>query len=130
MTQYDQFRALNTNIVAISFGISYWAEVWVKETKSPFPVWLDDERQSYQAYGLERSFWQAWGLKNLGFYAKAILRGEKLHENRGDTHQLGGNFIVDGEGILRMVYPSRDPTDRPTIEAMLTILEQINQTQI
>jgi len=26
---------------------------------------------------------------------QVLLRGEKLIEKRGETHQLGGNFIVD-----------------------------------
>ena len=58
-------------------------------------------------------------MNNLLFYAKALLRGEKLKEKRGDTDQMGGNFIVDAKGIVRFAYPSRDPTDRPEIAEML-----------
>lgn len=125
VTRYSEFEALQTNIVAISFGLDYWARAWMAETNAPFPVWLDPDRAAYQAYGLKSSAVQAWGVKNLKFYAKAVLRGEKLQGHRGDTHQLGGNFIVDSQGILRLVYPSRNPTDRPTIEAMLAVLSQI-----
>ncbi len=120
--RHAEFEALNTNIVAISFGIVYWARVWMEETQSPFPVLLDPELISYRAYGLGQSFWSAWGPKNLLYYARALLRGEKLKEKRGDTHQLGGNFIVDATGTVRMAYPSRDPTDRPSIDAMLSVL--------
>ncbi|MBV7332771.1 redoxin domain-containing protein [Chloroflexi bacterium TSY] len=125
MPRYAEFAALNTKIVAISFGNDYWARAWLEETQSPFPIWLDQGRRSYQAYGLERSVLRAWGFRNLFFYAKALLRGEKLQENRGDTDQMGGNFIIDSNGIIRFAYPSRDPTDRPDIQEMLGVLEAV-----
>ncbi|MEM7132714.1 MAG: AhpC/TSA family protein [Chloroflexota bacterium] len=122
----EEFDELNTNIVAISFGIEYWARAWLDETQSPFPIWLDAERASYNAYGLGKSWINAWGLRNLHYYAQAILGGKKVHtEHRGDTDQMGGNFIVDSSGIIRFVYPSRDPTDRPTMEVMMDVIRKI-----
>ena len=132
VSRYDEFQALDVRVAAISFGIAYWAQVWMAETDAPFPVWLDPDRASYDAYGLEASLWRAWGWRNLRYYATALLKGEKLHShygrNRGDTDQLGGNFIVDGRGVLRFAYPSRDPTDRPSIEDMLKALKKIKAT--
>ncbi len=39
--------------------------------------------------------------------------------------KIGGDFIVDRNGILRLVHPSHDPTDRPSVEALLKALEKI-----
>lgn len=122
-----EFEALNTNIVAISFGIEYWARAWLEETQSPFPIWLDPERVSYQAYGMGTSWMAAWGVKNLLYYAKAAVSGTKVkRENRGDTDQMGGNFIVDANGIIRFAYPSHDPTDRPDVETLLDVIRSLD----
>ena len=125
MPRAAEFEALNTKIVAVSFGTAYWARAWMQETQSPFPVWLDATRDSYTAYGLDRSVLASWGPANLWYYAKALVRGEQLQEKRGDTDQLGGNFIVDNEGMIRFVYPSKDPTDRPEIDDLLVTLKAL-----
>jgi hypothetical protein len=40
---------------------------------------------------------------------------------------MGGDFIVDYNGILRLAYRSHDPTDRPAASSLLSQLEEINQ---
>lgn len=121
----NEINALNTNIVAVSFGTPYWANAWLEETKSPFPIWLDPEKKSYELYGMDSSALRAWGVRNLWYYVQAIAKGEQLKEHRGDTSQMGGNFIVDKDGIVRFAYPSKNPTDRPAIETLLTALQRI-----
>ena len=123
---YNEINALNTNVVAVSFGTAFWARAWLTETQAPFPILLDPEKKSYRVYGLERSAWKAWGPKNLWYYAKALAQGEKLQEKRGDTDQMGGDFIVDANGIVQFAYPSKDPTDRPHMESVMTILQNLN----
>ena len=57
---------------------------------------------------------------------KAWLAGKKAHDSHGDdTSQLGGDFIVDRNGILRLVYPSHDPADRPPVDKLLNILKAL-----
>ena len=118
----EEIERLNGRIVAVSFGTPYWANAWLEETQAPFPVWLDPEKKSYALYGLSRSARGAWGVKNLWFYAQALARGQKLQGNRGETDQMGGNFIIDSQGIVRFAYPSQDPTDRPPISQLIEIL--------
>ncbi len=49
-----------------------------------------------------------------------------MHSSHGDdTSQLGDDFIVDKNGLLRLSYPSHDPVDRPPVEALLDILRQL-----
>lgn len=120
-----ELDALDVNVVAISFGTEYWARMWLQETNAPFPVLLDPAKSSYAAFGLESSFWRSWGPRTLLYYANAVLHGQKLLGNRGDTEQLGGNFIVDANGIIRYAYASRNPTDRPTVEALMSALRKL-----
>lgn len=127
-SRYDEFETLNTRVVAISFGLDYWARAWQERTQAPFPVLLDPDQQTYRTYGLEKSLLRAWGPKALWYYARALWRGEQLQGARGDTDQLGGDFIVDQRGIVRFAYRSRDPTDRPSIETLLAVLRQMETT--
>lgn len=121
-----EIATLNTNIVAISFGTPYWANAWLETTQSPFPLWLDPQRKSYAVYGMTRSYWAPRGPKIVLYYMRAILfRGQKLQPSRGDTHQLGGNFIIDKNSVVRLAYPSRDPTDRPSAEQLMGLLHDL-----
>ncbi len=121
----EAFQATNTNIVTISFGTEYWANMWLQETKSPFPFLMDgEERLAYHAYELETSVISSWGPANLWYYAKAKLQGRETFGKRGNTNQLGGDFVVDAQGIIRLAHPSADPTDRPSIAQLLACLPE------
>ena len=114
-------------MVTISFGAEMWVKVWQEETQAPFPLLLDQERVAYQAYGLERSMWQAWGPRNIWYYVKAVLGGRKMISSHGDdTGQMGGDFIIDAEGVLRYAHPSHNPTDRPLVSELLGVLADLS----
>jgi peroxiredoxin len=121
----QEFEALHTNVITISFGIEYWARMWLQETQSPFPFLIDPERDAYHAFGLQSSIFRSWMPQNLWYYAKATLQGREKFGKRGDPHQLGGDFIVDNQGIVRLAHPSKEPTDRPEVEKLLHILNQL-----
>jgi alkyl hydroperoxide reductase subunit AhpC len=125
---HPEFTSLNTHVFTVTFGHPYWAQAWLQETASPFPVLLDPTQDVYQLYGLDHSAVRSSSVKTLLYYARALLRGEKLIEKRGDTHQLGGNFIIDKQGIVQFVYPSRDPTDRPPVDAMMRVLKRLQSS--
>lgn len=120
----DEFGRLNVQVLVISFGTEYWAKVWLEETGAPFPLLLDPERRVYRAYGLGRSVLQVWSPKVLWHYLRLVLAGRRLRPAQGDLYQLGGDFIVDAEGIVRLAHPSRDPTDRPPVEELLKVLRE------
>lgn len=126
---HDTFQALNANVITISFGTPYWAQMWLQETRSPFPFLVDPERFAYKAYGLESSVFRSWSPRNLWFYAKATLQKRETFGKRGNPHQLGGDFVVDSHGVVRLAHPSHDPTDRPTIAQILAALESSRQAK-
>ena len=122
VAHHADFEAANANVVTISFGTEYWTNVWLKETKSPFPFLMDAEKISYQAYDLESSTLRSWSPMTVLYYAKAKLQGRDILAQRGDAHQLGGDFIIDPQGGIRLSHPSANPTDRPSIDQLLTAL--------
>ena len=117
-----QFQQLQTQVVTISFVGEPFVSAWLEETQSPFQMFVDEPRRLYEAYGLGRSVWRSWGVRNLWYYARAMANGRELYGKRGDPNQLGGNFIVDKEGIIRYAHPSRDPTDRPEVSRLMRVV--------
>ena len=58
-------------------------------------------------------------------YVRLLIAGRKWRGIQGDSAQLGGDFIVDTNGILRLAYRSHDPTDRPSVDDLLNLLQQL-----
>lgn len=98
----------------------------MNENCNHFTVLLDRERQVYNAYGLEHSYWRSRNLKTRWYYFTAWLKGKKGGDSHGDdTSQLGGDFIIGQDSKFKLVYPSHDPTDRPPVEALLQVLDNL-----
>ena len=113
---------LKVRVLIISFSAPPFARAWLEETKAPFSLLLDENREIYQRYGLERSFLRSWSPKTIWYY---LLNWKARSKSKlpDDLNQLGGNFIVDAQGILRFVYPSYEPVDRPSMSQLFSVLE-------
>lgn len=123
----QEFADLNTRVFIISFGTFPGVQQWIKEVCSSFTVLLDRDRVAYNAYGLERSRLRSWHPRVVWIYVKHwFQRGEFYDSHGDDTTQLGGDFIVDKNGVLRLVYPSHNPADRPPVEALLKALASLS----
>lgn len=118
----NDLDVLDVQVLIISFGAEFWARAWQQDTGSPYPLLLDPERATYQAYGLGTSFVRVWSPHVMWHYLKLRLAGQKLLPVQGDPHQLGGDFVVDAAGIIRLSHPSKDPVDRPPVENLLAAL--------
>ena len=121
----DELERLNTEVLLITFSSAGYARKWSQETCAPFRLLLDRERTIYHTYGLERSLMRSWNVKTVQRYVQLMSKGRKWRGIQGDSAQLGGDFIIDSEGIVRLAYRSHDPTDRPEVEQLLAILRQL-----
>lgn len=121
----EMIKELNTRVAIISFGTFPGAIAWLQETAVLFEFFLDPGRKAYQAYGLEHSLVRSWGPKAWSTYARLLLSGRRWRGIQGDSAQLGGDFIVDRNGIIRLAYRSHDPTDRPSINELVTLLQRL-----
>jgi peroxiredoxin len=115
---------LDVEVLIISFGTMPAAERWLEETCNPFRLLLDPERTVYDAYGLERSLARSWNLRTIWRYVQLLTSGRQWRGIQGDSAQLGGDFIVDADGIVQLAYRSHDPTDRPDVDELLSIMQQ------
>lgn len=121
--RYADIRHLSAELLVVTPGPSALLSQYAREMNLPCPVLCDAEGRVYRRYGLGRgSFGQVWGPRTLQAYAWLLLRGRRLKRPQGDLYRLGGDFVIDGEGIVRYAYRSREPTDRPAVGELLALL--------
>ena len=73
---------------------------------------------------MERSLARSWNLRTIWRYVRLLTSGRRWRGIQGDSAQLGGDFVVDAEGIIRLAHRSHDPTDRPDVDDLLSDLRQ------
>lgn len=97
----------------------------------PYPVLVDRERVAYRAWGLRRSsiagIWldpRVWAR-----YASLVLHGERMRTLGSDTLQLGGDFVLDGDGVVVYARPQRRD-DRPPVGELLRALRSAARVEL
>lgn len=127
----EDIKALGGKVVLISFGVREGALRWLEETKCPFPMLLDSKRKIYAEFGLGRSVAKVWSVSAMIYYAEKMAQGEPLpgHYDHDDTQQMGGDFVLDKEGKMTLVYCSQQSWDRPTIPVILNALKVKQDSQ-
>ncbi|MDQ3699541.1 MAG: redoxin domain-containing protein [Chloroflexota bacterium] len=111
-------------VYAVSFETPARLRAYVRLHQIPFPILADPARATYKGYGLGRGpWWRIYGPRVLWRYARAALQGRRITV-KGDTLQRGGDFVVDGAGVLRLVHVGEDSFDRPPVGDVLQALAQ------
>ena len=122
--QEEELQALGIDVAVVTFQSSPIAENYVRETKLDWPILIDDSLKLYSAYGMERGrVWDVWGPATMGVYFKLIFKGRMPRKPAGDVHQLGGDILIDPQGIVRLHHIGTGPADRPTIASLLEIVQ-------
>ncbi|NNL78530.1 MAG: redoxin domain-containing protein [Desulfobacterales bacterium] len=124
-----EIEALNTKIFLIGFEPEERAREWMKTGGINFSFLLDLDRSVYRAYELKRSIFRSWHPRSLWFYARRSLRGEPIPRFRADPNQMGGDFVIDGNGYIRLAYYGKDATDRPSVDMLLSVLRTVNPSR-
>jgi peroxiredoxin len=112
-------------VVLVTFSSVGYGRVWLKEVCEAFTLLIDRERETYALYGLKRSLRSSWNLRTIWAYIRLMLKGRKWKGIKGDSAQLGGDFVIDAQGIVRLAHPSKDPTDRPKVDDLVRTLAQL-----
>ena len=124
--QYPAIHDLGAEVLAVTMSKPPFLRAYVKERAWSFPVVLDPDLEAYRLFGLERISW--WTYLRGGViagYLRLIFRGwmPRMPNKGEDVNQLGGDFILDEQRRLIFAYPSRVPTDRPTVATLIDVLE-------
>ena len=124
-----------TDVVLITFTDRAGLAAYAAERRLPFPIIVDRDRAAYRAFGLGRgTVRRVWGVRALRRYVD-IVRSEGLRALRGlrrpteDTLQLGGDFVIDPDGVLRYGFWGEGPDDRPTIDQLIAAVAEIRRAE-
>ena len=89
-----------------------------------FVCLADPERAAYDAFGLTRrgDLGDVMGPKILGAGIRALRYGVGLPGKGQDIRQLGGAFVIDRDGALRLAQRAATSADRATVDSLLAAL--------
>ncbi len=117
-------------VAAVTFEAMEFAKLYQEETKWPWPLLVDRNREAYEAFGMTRgSRWRVLGPQLwLGYLKLLTKRWWAVHRPHDDIYQLGGDVIIDPEGRVAYLHLSQTPLDRPTIDELLHAVDQCRST--
>ena len=119
--KHGEIEARGAAVLAVSFEPRDRLFQLSRQLQLPFPLLSDPERDSYRAYGLQRGYLrQMFSLQTVLAYVKLLAQGRMYHFRRSDLRQLGGDFIIDPEGVIQYQYRSAAPHDRPSVEELIS----------
>ena len=107
-------------MLAVTFESRTAGEQFSRSEGLSYPVLSDPGRRLYAAFGLRRKpLVRLMTRSILATYLRGLLSGRWPWLPRGDLGQLGGDFVLDGEGAVVFAHRGREAGDRPPIEAIL-----------
>jgi peroxiredoxin len=125
--RFDEFRRLGAQALVVTQARPDCLAAFGRALPPPFPIVADPDRRAYRAFGLERTSWGTLLRPRVIFsYLRLLFRGwrpRRMVEGE-DVLQLGGDFVVDGQGRLVYAYRSAEPTDRPGVEVLLKAVRE------
>ncbi len=126
----EEFSKQNVKIVVITFEDNLLSRSYVEETSLTWPLIIDETRELYRSYGmLSASFWNIWSPRTCLAYLKEIIKGQKLKKSEADIMQLGGDVLIDPNGIVQMHYVGKGPVDRSSVEIIHKIINEWHYEQ-
>lgn len=124
--RYTEIQSSGGEVVIVSFESTERLAQLARQMQLPFTLLSDPPRDTYAAYGLIRGSWrQIFGARTIWSYLQLLLRGRKYHFLGSDLRQLGGDFVIDSEGIVRFEHRGAQPSDRPSVEQLLGELSKV-----
>lgn len=116
----QRFDEAGIKVVVITFDSAEMGQSYVNSRKLEWPLLVDTRRILYKAFGIPRAdLWTLLRPKVTWQYVKTITKGYWPGRPGCDPKQLGGNVLIDPEGIVRLNHVSTDPFDRPSVDYIL-----------
>ena len=126
---YEEIRELGADVVAVSFEPLQRLKKQVEDMRLPFPILSDPGLETYRAYGVRRgSFGDVFNLGAALQFLRLLFKGRWVWAGHGDIMQLGGDFIISQDGLLKYSHPASSSQDQADVDALLEELRR-GQTQ-
>ncbi len=99
------------------------AQAYLDQSRLNWPLLLDEKLTLYSAYGMTRGSWlDIYGPASIWRYITLIAGGRLPGKPGRDWRQLGGNVLIDPNGVVRLHHVSATPHDRPDVQSILNIV--------
>lgn len=114
-------------MIVVSFDSKPFAQQYIQETHLRWPLILDPKLVLYHGYGMVRgSWWDIYNPLSIGRYISLMIRGKKPGKPGKDWRQLGGDVLIDPARLVRLHHVSEHPHDRPSVESIIKITDNIS----
>ncbi len=126
-----EMAAANIAVIVIAFEKPEFVRMYLKDAESTWPKsWpmiSNPDRSLYELFQMQKARWRdilSW--RSLKAYLNLVFvkRRKVKVPTENDYFQLGGDVLVDPQGIVRMHHRSEDPGDRPTIDEIFAVTYQ------
>ena len=121
----EPVRALGAALVVIGQGTVEEARAFSAEQAVDVQIVTDPTRQAYCAMEMRRSRGSVLSARVFRRALRAWGRGFRQTRPAGDPFQQGGVVIIDGTGVERYVFISREAGDHPPPEDILAALRAV-----
>ena len=126
--RYDEIRAHGAEVVAIIPTDDINAGRFARGLRLPYQVLCDPARRAFAAFGLfEAAIGDLARPEVLIRTARQFARGDipLVNPLSSSLTQLGGVFIVDTQGIVRLGHAATPVFTYPSIDTCLAVLDNI-----
>ena len=118
----SKFENNGFQIILVGLGTPDRAEAFKEQFSLSFPIICDPQKKLYHKFGLGRgSFLSMASLSILMKGLKTLSKGHTPGIPRDDVLQTPGVFLIDTSGNIRYAHYSKDPSDNPSIDALLAL---------
>jgi hypothetical protein len=119
----DRIRGRGAELVFIGNGNRHFATAFKNDHAITAPLYVDTQRASYRALGMQRGFFATLGnLASMRNMVRALKGGFRQGPTRGDAWQLGGVLVVLAGGEVAYRYASAAAGDHPRLEDVIAAL--------
>jgi AhpC/TSA antioxidant enzyme len=124
----DEIEALNAAVLLVAYDKpSLLSAKMLHDVELPFPLLLDQSKETYAQWGMGRTGLTGAMLSpelNVRYF-KLILSGERFLGFAPDMFQLGGDFVVDGEGTLAFAHRMTNNGDRASVGSLFDVVKSV-----
>jgi AhpC/TSA antioxidant enzyme len=112
-------------VLVIAFEETRRVRGFCRSHRLPFRCLVDESRTTYRAYGMGRAPWtRTLTPRSVAPYIRHMFSPRAVRRaSDQDVRQRGGDFVVGGDGMIRLAHASDDPADRPTVDGILAALD-------
>lgn len=122
----EELEELGVRVLVVTFQPDAVGLNYIRQTGLQWPLLIDEARELYGAYGMERGRWGELLAPEMWWaYFKLMARGRRPRgPSGGDVKQLGGDVLIDPQGTVRLHHVGRNPADRPPVNSLLQTVRE------